>query len=262
MTPRSLLAAVAACRSRHRLPAHRARREARRERAVAAQAAQPAARDRRARRRTAIASSRTAPAWRCCSGSFAAVDGRRRALRHHAPQPDRRRDVAWSARFFGIAGRLHDAVRAASSPCIQVLVYAGAIMVLFVFVIMILNRDEDEPVAPSRARRPRSSAALALVYLVGRLVDAARSHVDAAASPTAPPRRRFGTRRARSATMLFTDYLFAVRGGLGPAARSRSSAAVVVARSTRSRSHAGADGRRDRGRRPRRPARRRAGASP
>ena len=29
------------------------------------------------------------------------------------------------------------------------LVYAGAIMVLFVFVVMILNRPEDEPVAPS-----------------------------------------------------------------------------------------------------------------
>ncbi|MBA2538026.1 MAG: NADH-quinone oxidoreductase subunit J, partial [Deltaproteobacteria bacterium] len=32
---------------------------------------------------------------------------------------------------------------------VQMLVYAGAIMVLFVFVIMILNRPEDEPVAPS-----------------------------------------------------------------------------------------------------------------
>ena len=34
-----------------------------------------------------------------------------------------------------------------SWPCIQVLVYAGAIMVLFIFVVMILNREEVAPLA-------------------------------------------------------------------------------------------------------------------
>ena len=53
---------------------------------------------------------------------------------------------------------------------IQMLVYAGAIMVLFVFVIMILNRPEDEPVAPIGRVGPGASAALAILYLVGRLV--------------------------------------------------------------------------------------------
>jgi NADH-quinone oxidoreductase subunit J len=52
---------------------------------------------------------------------------------------------------------------------IQMLVYAGAIMVLFVFVIMILNRPEDEPVAPSR-RIGAAVAGVAILYLVGRLV--------------------------------------------------------------------------------------------
>ncbi len=52
---------------------------------------------------------------------------------------------------------------------IQMLVYAGAIMVLFVFVIMILNRPEDEPVAPS-GRAGQAIGGLAIVYLVFRLV--------------------------------------------------------------------------------------------
>ncbi len=52
---------------------------------------------------------------------------------------------------------------------IQMLVYAGAIMVLFVFVIMILNRPEDEPVAPS-GRFGQAIGGAAILYLVYRLV--------------------------------------------------------------------------------------------
>jgi NADH-quinone oxidoreductase subunit J len=52
---------------------------------------------------------------------------------------------------------------------IQMLVYAGAIMVLFVFVIMILNRPEDEPVAPS-GRIGQAVGGVAIIYLVYRLV--------------------------------------------------------------------------------------------
>jgi NADH-quinone oxidoreductase subunit J len=52
---------------------------------------------------------------------------------------------------------------------IQMLVYAGAIMVLFVFVVMILNRPEDEPVAPQR-RLGAVISGVAILYLIGRLV--------------------------------------------------------------------------------------------
>lgn len=52
---------------------------------------------------------------------------------------------------------------------VQMLVYAGAIMVLFVFVIMILNRPEDEPVAPS-GRAGQAIGGLAIAYLVFRLI--------------------------------------------------------------------------------------------
>ena len=48
---------------------------------------------------------------------------------------------------------------------IQMLVYAGAIMVLFVFVVMILNRPEDEPVAPS-GRIGQVIGGAAIIYLV------------------------------------------------------------------------------------------------
>ena len=51
---------------------------------------------------------------------------------------------------------------------VQMLVYAGAIMVLFVFVIMVLNRPEDEPVAPT-GRAGAVIGGAAILYLIGRL---------------------------------------------------------------------------------------------
>ena len=50
--------------------------------------------------------------------------------------------------FLGIAA-IYMMLYAQFLAVIQMLVYAGAIMVLFVFVVMILNRPEDEPVAPA-----------------------------------------------------------------------------------------------------------------
>jgi NADH-quinone oxidoreductase subunit J len=75
---------------------------------------------------------------------------------------------------------------------IQMLVYAGAIMVLFVFVIMILNRPEDEPVAPS-GRIGQVIGAAAIIYLVGRLcmllvrVKAPPQSLDAPTQVQLPP---------------------------------------------------------------------------
>jgi NADH-quinone oxidoreductase subunit J len=69
--------------------------------------------------------------------------------------------------FIGIAA-VYMMLYAAFLAVVQMLVYAGAIMVLFVFVIMILNRPEDEPVAPS-GRAGQALGAVAIIYLVGRL---------------------------------------------------------------------------------------------
>jgi NADH-quinone oxidoreductase subunit J len=51
---------------------------------------------------------------------------------------------------------------------VQMLVYAGAIMVLFVFVIMILNKPEDEPVAKGN-KAGKALGGLAIAYLALRL---------------------------------------------------------------------------------------------
>jgi NADH-quinone oxidoreductase subunit J len=70
--------------------------------------------------------------------------------------------------FLGIAA-VYMLLYAQFLAVIQMLVYAGAIMVLFVFVVMILNRPEDEPVAPA-GRAGQIVGGIAILYLVGRLV--------------------------------------------------------------------------------------------
>lgn len=69
--------------------------------------------------------------------------------------------------FFAIAG-LYLMLYASFLAVMQVLVYAGAIMVLFVFVIMILNRPEVEPWA-LHGLLGKGVAALGLLYLFKRL---------------------------------------------------------------------------------------------
>ncbi len=69
--------------------------------------------------------------------------------------------------FLGIAA-IYMMLYAQFLAVIQMLVYAGAIMVLFVFVVMILNRPEDEPVAPS-GRAGQVLGGVAILYLVVRL---------------------------------------------------------------------------------------------
>ena len=71
------------------------------------------------------------------------------------------------ATFFGLAG-IYATLNAHFLAVLQVLVYAGAIMVLFIFVVMILNRDE---VAPMSVRPLRVLGVLASVYLFAKFVD-------------------------------------------------------------------------------------------
>jgi len=70
--------------------------------------------------------------------------------------------------FLGIAA-VYMMLYARFLAVVQLLVYAGAIMVLFVFVVMILNRPEDEPVAPS-GRAGQLIGGVAILYLVVRLI--------------------------------------------------------------------------------------------
>jgi len=90
--------------------------------------------------------------------------------------------------FLGIAA-VYMMLYANFLAVIQMLVYAGAIMVLFVFVIMILNRPEDEPIAPS-GRVGQGLGVLAIVYLVGRLAMLlwhVKVPAQALAAPTVTP---------------------------------------------------------------------------
>ncbi|HEY0483450.1 MAG TPA: NADH-quinone oxidoreductase subunit J [Kofleriaceae bacterium] len=70
--------------------------------------------------------------------------------------------------FLGIAA-VYMLLYAQFLAVVQMLVYAGAIMVLFVFVVMILNRPEDEPVSPS-GRAGQVLGGLAILYLIIRLI--------------------------------------------------------------------------------------------
>lgn len=71
------------------------------------------------------------------------------------------------ATFFGLAG-LYATLSAHFLAAIQVLVYAGAIMVLFVFVVMVLNREEEEPWA-LRSPVLKAFGTGAVVYLLVRI---------------------------------------------------------------------------------------------
>ena len=95
---------------------------------------------------------------------------------------------------------------------VQMLVYAGAIMVLFVFVIMILNRPEDEPVGP-RGKIGKGLAGVALLYLFVRLGSLLLSvkPLDAVAASKAPGLTPFGHDWGSTksvGTELFTGYAF------------------------------------------------------
>jgi NADH-quinone oxidoreductase subunit J len=90
---------------------------------------------------------------------------------------------------------------------IQILVYAGAIMVLFIFVVMILNREEVAPVALRGlfARILGVVAGLYLVFVFARVV-----HLSVGLGARAPvpvPSETFGT-VASIGDLLFRDFLY------------------------------------------------------
>ena len=118
--------------------------------------------------------------------------------------------------FFAIAA-IYTMLYAHFLAAIQVLVYAGAIMVLFVFVIMILNKPEDEPWRPVGVVGKGVSVAL-IAYLVGRLIQVLWRFSPDPASVRAPEQIpipvgaevkmiEFGSTMAVGHS-LFTHYLF------------------------------------------------------
>lgn len=69
----------------------------------------------------------------------------------------------------GIAGQFLQ-LRAQFLAAIQIIVYAGAVVVLFVFVIMLLGVDAHDPNGPGKSKLARSLSGVALVALAGAAV--------------------------------------------------------------------------------------------
>jgi NADH-quinone oxidoreductase subunit J len=94
---------------------------------------------------------------------------------------------------------------------VQVIVYAGAIVVLFLFVIMFLGVDREESLEkePLRAQRPLA-AGLIVLGLAGLLLMGFGAHWSVGAKSIAgPSRNQAGGDVAALGKSVFTTYLFA-----------------------------------------------------
>ncbi|HSS38721.1 MAG TPA: NADH-quinone oxidoreductase subunit J [Polyangia bacterium] len=105
------------------------------------------------------------------------------------------------ATFFGLAA-MYATLSAHFLAVLQVLVYAGAITVLFIFVVMILNREE---VTPLSFRPLRVLGVLAGVYLFVKFADIVVVGLPTGFTTTLPP--EFGT-VAAVGDLLFRDFLY------------------------------------------------------
>jgi len=106
------------------------------------------------------------------------------------------------ATFFGLAG-LYASLSAHFLAVLQVLVYAGAIMVLFIFVVMILNREE---VAPLALRPMRLLGVAAAAYLLAVFWNVVSEGVATDKPPPVVP-DTFGT-VASIGDILFKQFLY------------------------------------------------------
>jgi NADH-quinone oxidoreductase subunit J len=138
--------------------------------------------------------------------------------------------------FIAVAGA-YVQLSATFLAVLQVLVYAGAMMVLFVFVIMVLDVDES---GAAESRRPsrvgRLGYTLALVLAGGMVIWvllATLSKQFITPGARLDPTEEFGSADAVG-RLLFTDYLFAFEA-ISLLLLAAVIGAVVVARSRRER---------------------------
>jgi NADH-quinone oxidoreductase subunit J len=113
--------------------------------------------------------------------------------------------------FFGLSG-LYVLLEAPFVAIVQIIIYAGAIMVLFLFVVMLLNVPREDAAEWDRTHPlyrpwPRRIGALLALMLVGQLGWALLrtpgiSGAIGVRSPGVPDVRELGR-------VLFTDYMFA-----------------------------------------------------
>jgi len=118
------------------------------------------------------------------------------------------------ASFFGIAVLFVD-LDAHFLAAVQVIVYAGAIVVLFLFVIMLLgvDRSDDLTTDPIGGQRPLAAAAgvgmLGVALTTLFLTDTAVDEIVTGTRSFVAPLGGEGENIAKIGRVLFTDYLFA-----------------------------------------------------
>ncbi len=88
--------------------------------------------------------------------------------------------------MFSIAG-IYVLLEAEFVAAVQVLVYAGAIMVVFLFVVMLLNLGDSDPAAEFRRNRARIGAGALGVVLVAAVLATYRGGFDGALVPRGAP---------------------------------------------------------------------------
>ena len=111
---------------------------------------------------------------------------------------------------FGALSGLYITLNAPFVAAIQIVIYAGAIMVLFVFVVMLLNAPTEDPPHGYHARLlggagPRWFGAALAVVLVGELIYAL-SHLQSTPLPAGSAE---SASVAAIGVRLFRDYAFA-----------------------------------------------------
>lgn len=123
--------------------------------------------------------------------------------------------------FVGLAG-LFALLEAYFLSVLQILVYAGAIMVLFLFIIMLLDVDQPtedldspQPEGAAKGRSPIKLGAIGLVLsgaLVFALWKSIRNlpYVDLIAAPAPECPFAFSTQIKAFASILFTKYILVV----------------------------------------------------
>jgi NADH-quinone oxidoreductase subunit J len=144
------------------------------------------------------------------------------------------------ATFFGLAA-MYATLAAHFLAILQVLVYAGAIMVLFIFVVMILNREENTRVSlrglPTRVLGVAAGLYLLFVFLRVVIPD------DAASAMPGPVNDSFGT-VASVGDVLFRQFMFpfeaisllllvAIVGGVVVSRSARKETDAVIAANKR-----------------------------
>ena len=114
------------------------------------------------------------------------------------------------AMFFGLAGVfvLQEAYFVATT---QILVYAGAIMVLFLFVIMLLGVDREESMQDRIPYQRPAAIALGVILLAELLFLAGHDWATGQKTASGVPIEGggFGGNVERVARVLFTDYMWA-----------------------------------------------------